>query len=191
MQWPNDAKLWDGRAATWFNVNMGNVDTDRSDYFCTAIGRRFHQQRRIDRAKAVIGTYLGRWDMTIACHSNGDDIILKALAQLKWPRVENLHLISGACEADFDRNGLNVALANGKIGNVSVYVAGKDKALGFVGWFKPARWLGYGTLGLKGPMNVEEHVKSMVMTVFKPAYGHGDWFTEGANFEETMRWVAA
>jgi len=186
-QWPNDSKLWDGRAATWFNVNAGNVDTDRMDYWCGPITRAFHQQQRIDRAKDVISTYAGKWDITIACHSNGDDITLNALDQLNWPRVEVLHLISGACQADFDKNGLNQALADGKIGKVIVYVAGKDRALAVASTFL-GRWLGYGTLGLKGPMNVRDNVASLVQTITKPDYGHSDWFTD-ENFEATMRGI--
>lgn len=194
-QWPDDSRNWDCRGQTWSNLNPLPVQnatvedivvTDRADYFCGPIGRAFHQQRRIDRVKAVLKPYVdGGFDIIADAHSNGTDIVLNALKQMGWPRVEALHLVSGACQADFEKNGLNNALCSRRIGKVYVYVAGKDWPLRIArSWL--GHLLGYGTLGLRGPLNVSETVTHQVEVFVRPEFGHGTWFAP-EYFEETMR----
>jgi hypothetical protein len=90
----------------------------------------------------------------------------------------------GACEADFEKNGLNYALRERLIGNVAVYVAGRDAALRLArNWW--AGLLGYGTLGLHGAKNVAPDVRRYVIPFTQPKYGHSDWFND-SNFDQTL-----
>ena len=53
----------------------------------------------------------------------------------------------------------------------------------------PARWLGYGTLGYSGPLDVDTDVKDRVRVVSGDPwqwYGHGECWQDD-NFDETMR----
>lgn len=188
MQFPYDAKNWDGRASTWFTRH--EILNDRCDYFCTPIGRAFHQQKRIARAIRTLDQYRadGR-KLKIVCHSNGDAIITAALGQMNWPRIEELHIFSGAGPADFQKCGFNNALEVDRIGKLLVYIAGKDRALLLASTFL-GRWLGYGTLGRSGPQNMSTVARQKVQTITEPDYGHSTWF-DPANFDKTMRRILA
>ena len=98
-----------------------------------------------------------------------------------WPRIEELHLISGACESDFNKNGLNENALS--IGKLSVYVAGKDKAMKLADSFF-GRLLGYGALGKVGPKNMSR----VVNVIEKPSFGHSSWFS-GENINDTMKLI--
>lgn len=187
LEWPYLSKDWDTRAITWCNIFDDVFDfTDAANYFCTPIGRAFHQSRRVQRVMNCAEQYYSRGiEVSFAAHSNGVDLVLKALANMNWPTTEVLHLVSGAGLADFDQNGLNDALENKQIGRVYVYVAGKDRALRLASTLM-GRWLGYGTLGLKGPMNVSAGALPLVTVETEAEFGHSTWF-EPAQFQRTMR----
>ncbi len=187
LQWPNDARNWRGRACTWTNLNRPDIEQDSLEYFCTAITRAFHQGRRVRRLANLLKEYAG-WSVSIAGHSNGCDIIVRALSKLRREHhritLETVHLACGACHADFQANGLNMGLLTKQIGKVYVYVAGRDKALALAGsWL--GRILGYGTLGLHGPLEVQEAVKERVGTMQWPEYGHSTCF-HPKHFDATM-----
>jgi hypothetical protein len=205
MQFPNDSHNWDGRAQTWVNLNGEAMAhhhesvtvADRADYFCGPIGRAFFQQRRVDRVIHVLKPYVDKgFSISVSAHSNGTDLILKALGLMDWPRVDALHLISGACKASFDKNGLNKAIKAQRVGRVFVYVAGKDMALRLAkGWL--GKLLGYGTLGLHGPKHVLPELlmsrrglfpraEARVVVRKETEFGHSTWFGEG-EFDRTMR----
>src|ERR1017187_5840381 len=61
-------------------------------------------------SKMLLGYVNKNFRIICAGHSNGARIILEGLKKAKWPRVEEIHLLCGACNADFDENGLNQAL---------------------------------------------------------------------------------
>ncbi len=117
-------------------------------------------------------------------HSNGADVILRMMRDYNFPAVEHLHLVCGATEADFDKNGLNSYLRTGKVRHVTVYVATRDMALRLASW-RLARMLGYGVLGLHGPRKVapENHGKVSVVRFHK--WGHSECWAD-QNFEQTM-----
>lgn len=186
MNFPGGSKNWNGRAVTWTHINT-EAKAEKIEYFCGPVGRAFGQKERAEKLAATLSFYKG-WKIILIGHSNGTDVILKALAQLEWPRVEALHLVSAACEADFYKNGLNEAMMKGLVGRVYVYLGGKDMAL------KAAhsifgRLLGYGTLGLTGPKNVSAMVKAAVTVTTWGEYGHSDCFDD-KNFDGTMRVIA-
>lgn len=187
-QFPNDSRLWEAWASYWYTKK--GLKNGFGYYFCTAIMRRFHQSRRINHFCDVFRELTPGPSVPavrIACHSNGTDIVLKGLAKMGWPFVDQLHLISGACESDFDKNGLNEALRRGSVGKVVVYIAGQDKALAFADtWL--GRMIGYGNLGKVGPQNADPGFGPDRLNVIRQTmFGHSDWFND-CNWDMTMNY---
>ena len=155
------------------------------EYFCTPLTRPFREDERAKHFARSLHEYTkAGWKIICVGHSNGCDVILDGLRRADWPRVEALHLVCGACEADFWINGLNNALADDKVGKVFVYCAAKDWAL-TLAHSLPARLLGYGTLGLHGAQNVYDRVSNRVGELWWKNYGHSTcWQPE--HFKNTM-----
>lgn len=178
---PGEAKNWCGRAVTRTHLDHPGVCAEKVEYWTRALLRPIGQKGRADKLAKVLHYYRAAgWRIVLVGHSNGCDVILDALRDMGWPRIEALHLVSAACEADFRKNGLNEF--GSSIGRIVVYIAGKDFALRMAGWL-PGRWLGYGVLGKVGPQNVRAGLK--IAIIREPLYGHSDWFTD-ANFQGTM-----
>lgn len=183
MNWPGDASDWNRRAVT-FSHTQSETRAEAFLYFCGPIGRAFGQNRRARKLADLLAQYRG-WSITLVGHSNGADVILDALSMACWPKIESLHLVSGACEADCIRNGLNFALCSGRIGAVKIYIAGKDI------WLRLAnsiagRLLGYGVMGLHGPLNLLPSVADHVGVLTCPEFGHSTWWQD-LHFQRTMR----
>jgi hypothetical protein len=182
---PGDPRGWtDGAARTVGKIL--DVQTYKWEYACTATFRWLKQnQRAKDFAEDV--NYWGK-PVVIVAHSNGCDVVLKALPLIRVPILE-LHLVSGACSEDFAKNGLNQAYGIGKVKSVFVYMAGRDAALNF--WAKWSKrlggWmgLGYDRLGALGPKNHEFDVT----LIYEPTYKHSDWF-KGPVFDRFLNYVA-
>ena len=184
LTFPGNTRDWNYRAVVWTQVKKDG-HAQAVEYFCGPIGRAFGQRKRAAKIGELLLAYQG-WDITLVGHSNGCDVILTALnSALIYPTIKAVHFVSAACQADFNRNGLNDALENGNIGKVCVYRGGKDWALkvasGIVG-----RCLGYGVLGLTGALSVAPAVSDRVGEILWPEFGHGDCF-QPEHFEQTMK----
>lgn len=184
LTWPGNNRDWNYRAVVWTQINT-EFRTVAVEYFCGPIGRAFGQRKRAAKITQLLQAYAG-WEITLVGHSNGCAVILAALAaSLVYPNIKAIHLVSGACEADFVRNGLNEAIEDGRVGMVGVYVGKKDMALRLAShWL--GRMLGYGVLGLHGPRNVSAEAAGSVVVLEWPEFGHSDaWRPE--HFDRTMR----
>jgi len=190
LNFPGCSNNWNGRGVTWLHVST-EAKAEKVEYFCGPIDRAFGQKERALKLNRTLNFYRG-WENHIVGHSNGAAVALAMMRDYrKWPDIEHLHLVCGACEADFEKNGLNVWMREGRIGYVTVYVGGKDLALRLAhSW--AARLLGYGVMGLHGPLNVAPDVEARVGIVTESPwadYGHStcwdDW-----NFDTTMRTLA-
>lgn len=180
---PGSIHSWNGHAVTRTHLQSGLGKAEKVEYLCGPLTRRFWQQDRADRVQLLLRAYHD-WPVNLVGHSNGAAVSLLALQNFGWPKIKHLHLISGACEADFDKNGLNSALRMGQVEKLHVYVAGKDAALQKAdSWY--GRLLGYGVLGLRGPVNMHPDIADRVHIITEPDYGHSDWFLD-ANFDKTM-----
>lgn len=121
-------------------------------------------------------------------HSNGAAIACAALAKDQTLRISELHLIAGAVDASFEKNGLNAAIERGQVKRVVCYCSGGDGALKLAkesGRFLRKVGLGYGYLGLVGPRDVRAP-EGVVREVWKNEYDHSSWFDGGARFDDTM-----
>ncbi|HXP60965.1 MAG TPA: hypothetical protein VN829_10765 [Dongiaceae bacterium] len=190
LTFPGDARNWTGRAVTWTNVHEGfdvdplRVRAEKVEYWAGPIDRVFGQKGRAEKLLHTLLQYCG-WEIVLAGHSNGADVIVDMLRD--FPQclpIHHLHLVCGATEGDFQQNGLNGALLQNRVGDVTVYCAGKDRALALAHTL-PGKVLGYGVIGLTGALNVLPSVQSRVRRVDWPDYGHSDCWADG-NFNSTM-----
>lgn len=153
-------------------------------YYTSWWNRRFSggNQRRAKRVLAHVREYGPGWKHVLVGHSNGCDIICRLLSCLKdGEYIHQAHLIAPAAEACFEKNGINEALRRRKLGYVSVHYGGRDTAM---------RWarlstrllhglgLGYGYLGLAGPVNVDPRVSDRVTVRAFETYAHSDFFAK-------------
>lgn len=183
---PGDAKDWNARAVTFTHLGYP-AKAEKVEYFCGPIGRAFGQNRRARKVATLLDRYKGQFDIVLVGHSNGCDVILDALKMAGWPEILQLHLFSGACEADFQKNGLNDACDANKIKRIFVYVAGKDIWLQIAHTI-PGKILGYGTLGLHGPLN--ESIAAALRTRLNKqlSFGHSSWWNWN-QFKRSMGWI--
>lgn len=189
---PGSASNWNRRAVTWTHLHTEHR-AESLEYLSTVLMRPFFQRRRARKLANKIRFYAAaRWEIVLAGHSNGCDVIVDALRMIdSHPRhtpIRGVHLIAAACDRDFEANGLNAAIRNERIThNVRVYVGGKDIALRLASTI-PGWLLGYGTLGLCGPSELDYDASKKVITHVEPTFRHGTWFGE-KHFEQTLRLI--
>lgn len=190
LTWPGSVHNWTARAEVYFQCYHEQFAVTMEYLTLPSITRFLFQRMRARKLQEKIQQFIHRrgWEIVLVGHSNGCDAILDCLRIMDWPRVEELHLISAACDEDFDRNGLNQALCKNLIGKVHWYRGGKDWALWFAhNWFSK-RVLGYGTLGRTGPTNLDPlipQIDKRIIAHEREDFGHSSWFTEN-NFARTM-----
>lgn len=187
MNLPGASRNWTGRAVTWTHLHS-EARAEKCEYFTGPIGRAFGQRERETKLFRTL-EYYQDWDVHLVGHSNGCAVILQGMQRHPYfTPILSLHLVCGACEADFDKNGLNSFLADNRVGHVTVYCAGEDRALRFAR-FKIAQMIGYGGLGFSGPLNVRADVASKVKVVDRSPwdwYGHSTCFQDD-RFDGTMQ----
>lgn len=185
MNKPGSARGWTDRAVTWTHKHT-EFSAEKFEYFCDVVFRRLFQGRRAKDLAALIEEYKGD-EIVLVGHSNGCDLILRALKLISpFTQIKAIHFISGASEPDFYKNGLNQALRENRIEQITVYVAGKDLPMKIAAWSGKVLGvfgLGYGTLGRRGAVNNLHPTK--VREIIKPTFGHSDWF-DGEAFHELM-----
>jgi len=183
---PGAAYNWCGRAVTWTHINHPNVQAEKVEYFTRALTRPFGQKARAHKLQRVMQFYSAYdYDIHLVGHSNGCDVIVDALRAMMddgavTPNIRSMHLVSAACERDFDRNGLNLWID--KIGRIVIYIAEHDRALTAAGTYI-GRLLGYGTLGKHGAVNNQKPVDYVRRDI-----GHLDWWKRN-RFDATMRLI--
>jgi pimeloyl-ACP methyl ester carboxylesterase len=185
---PGASRNWDGRAVTHTHT-WSDYRAEKVEYWCGPVSRAFGQKERAEKLYRTISYYDGKdWQRVLVGHSNGSDVILTMLRERQWmPRIDALHLVCAATCSDFERNGLNSLLIRGKVGQVFIYVAGKDLVLRLAS-LRLARMLGYGTLGLHGPKNVSKYAAERVTTINDgvwKSFGHSDCWND-VHFNGTM-----
>lgn len=185
-QWPNLAVAWTHKHTEFRAQTLV--------YFTGPIFAGLTRRWRSLQFSQLIRQYSCHdWRIIISAHSEGTATALKALRLAGWPRIESLHLLCGACDADWNRNGLNWALKTGAVGQVHYYIAGKDQAM-----HAENTWLGKlffdlprraRPLGLTGPRNVDEAVESRVIEHKTSPWNHFNhsecW--DSSHFNDTMR----
>lgn len=182
---------WTDRAVAW--VHGHTLDhADKYEYWTWALTRRLTQGKHAQALAQLVNLHSEPNDLVLVGHSNGCDLLLRALPWIR-ERVHVLHLLSAAAEPDFDTNGLNDLLRRNRVQWVVVWRAGQDQALRLAWWSRllTLGLAGYGGLGIDGPRNVARELAYAVLPLDEPCYGHSDWFAEGPAFERTMERITA
>jgi hypothetical protein len=183
--WPGNFTNWNKRAVTFTHTRTEHR-AEAFEYFTTPLTRPFKEDQRTKHFARALREYskLG-WQIVCVGHSNGCDVILDGLRRAGWPKVEAIHLVCGACEADFSKNFLNTALRAKWVEKVLVYNAQKDWALPLAHTL-PGKILGYGTLGLDGALHIADDVKDRVGQMWWSNFGHSTcWLPD--HFNCTMK----
>lgn len=183
---PGASRNWCGRAVTWCHKHLYEP-AEKVEYFTLAVTRPLRQKARAKKLVSTLSHYFnaesGKFHISIAAHSNGCDVVLDALNSMKkrgtLGAIDRVDFISGACEADASKNGMN-ELAR-YIRRIAVYIAEKDRALELAS-SRIGQALGYGTLGVTGFTHAHFHQ----FLVERVSYGHSTWFDD-KHFDGTMQ----
>lgn len=123
-------KNWPNQAICWIHKNTQHSRAQTLLYFTSPLFAGLTRRYRAKSFAKLIRAYsVHDWEIHLIAHSEGTATILKALMLAGWPDIKTVHLLNGACDANFERNGLNFALMTGKIEHVFVYASEKDWAM--------------------------------------------------------------
>ena len=181
FNWPNEAIAWSHQNTDFRGQTL--------TYFTGPILAGLTRRYRAANFARLISKYDG-WNIRLVAHSEGTATTLEAIQLCRNVKIEQVHLLCGACDANFERNNLNNALYVGQVIKVFCYRGGKDMAMRIentlLGKFffqvdesdKP--------LGLVGPQNVRPSNKDKIGELVWPDFGHSFcWLPK--NFVQTMR----
>jgi pimeloyl-ACP methyl ester carboxylesterase len=184
---PGSAKNWNARAVSWTHLNTddrGQMD----EYFTTALTVWLHEKERAWTFLSLLRQFSG-WDIIIVAHSNGCHVTVDALNLGPDIKVKALHLVAGAVDGNFERNGLNSMLRQSRVGSVKVYRGGKDVAMRLCSTLAGKAlfgvYAGDQPLGLTGSREVDPQVKERVADYLQPNFGHSTWW-QPEYFDSTM-----
>lgn len=186
---PESVESWTDLAEEYIEIHTKHK-CSKMEYRSGVLTRRWFQADRVKNLQKICKAYLGD-KIILVGHSNGCDIIQRMINK-GMPKVHEIHLFAAASENDFKKNGFNRALKNDQVGRIFIYCSTSDSALkkaklssALFGWMG----LGYGYLGLVGPINISGEVVDRVKVVQENTYSHSQWFSK-VNFEKTMKLIS-
>lgn len=186
-----DARNWAPVMASDINIGEEDGKGDEFRYFTNALDHKFKMNDRVQWIIALaVRYYAAGYDLTYVGHSDGCEMGRRVF--LAGPAIWGAaHFFAPACDADFQRNGLNGALMDGKVGKLTVHASSADAVLGILARY--TAWLpfiAYGTLGCDGPNNVAAEAASRLSVDMRHDLGHGDWFND-ANWNATFQAITS
>jgi predicted alpha/beta hydrolase family esterase len=190
---PGDADKWTDHGVTWIHTET-DFRAEKFEYWSDIVTRRFRQQWRAEKLARMIRDFYHAKGFTVRLvgHSNGCDVILRAMKLIDHV-IDEIHLISAACDENMETNRLLYYTSSGKVRKLSLYISGKDRALQFARVTEPMLklfGLGYGWLGALDPDKLEAVFGTDATIIYEPEYGHSDWFDEStSNFDQTMNLI--
>lgn len=182
LTFPGGSENWTGRAVTATHL-FTQHKAEKVEYFTSALTRSIMQSRRADKLVRVLQFYVG-WDKVIVAHSNGADVVMDALRK-HATAIRHLHLVSPAITSDCAKNGLADLLKTRAIQTLTIYMAKKDKPLRMAKLW-PAKWLGYGALGIEFPKGLTDNF----IIHQEESFGHSTWWDD-EHFQSTMELIWA
>lgn len=147
--------------------------------------------RRIGFVEKSLSRFSQSHELIITAHSHGSTITCEFARKTRW-RISKIHIFAGACDSDMDKNGLNEAMRNDKVGEVYIYRSPKDPVLKTLHWARKSKIVAgaldaanmrFRTMGYTGPGNVA--FPNRVHTIDLPM-DHNDWFNDE---ERLFNWV--
>lgn len=193
LAFPGRSDGWTDRAVTLGHKQLG-MREEKFEHFSGVITRPFWQEKRAIALANLANTYLrGGWTVFLRGHSNGCDVICRAIKHIEHGFIAGIQLIAGACQADFVKNGLNDALLHQRVQKVVLNCSPDDRALWLARASHPVLNFfanGYGSLGFSGPLNVLDAIEHRVHTHWHPGFDHGDYLI-GGQLLKTMKLLHA
>lgn len=126
---PSSWRDWVNRAIAHTHLNTP-YKAQTLAYFTTALTVFWREEERSKAFGKMIRWYsVNDWDIIIVGHSNGTRVVLEGMSLAGFPKIKAVHLVCGACNANFETNGINTALRKGSLEKVFVYAGGKDMAM--------------------------------------------------------------
>jgi pimeloyl-ACP methyl ester carboxylesterase len=182
-----DWKNWPNQACVFINDETP-FKAQTLTYFTGPILAGLTRHWRAKNFLQLLKQYAG-CRIVLVAHSEGTATALAAMRMPGCPKIAELHLVCGACDADFEANGLNAALQAGRVVQVLVYVAGQDDAMKLENTYLGSLCFGLQTagqpLGLKGARNANPAFAAHVKHIDWPHYGHSTCW-EPHYFKRTM-----
>jgi pimeloyl-ACP methyl ester carboxylesterase len=194
---PQNHSGWQYLAERWI-LRRTEDRADTYSYGVRTTTRWLFQKKHVrEAARCLIDATNPDTPVVLVGHSNGAAVVCAMLAEIPERRIEEVHLIAGAVDEDYEHNGLNAAVKRGQVGRIVVYCSEVDEALKWagvsqkvLGWTRNVnrRWgwfpaLGYQTLGLRGPKNMSFEAERATLQVWRP-FAHSAWFH--VNFFDTL-----
>jgi predicted alpha/beta hydrolase family esterase len=177
LTFPGDSQGWTDRAVTHAHLEF-DLYAEKLENFTPILTRVILQERRARFVARIANKYIDHgWTVYLRGHSNGCDIIRRALFHIKEP-IKAAQLIAPAVEPDFEKNGFNQLLRDGCVERLLVCWGPNDEALRWAKWSHPVLNLfgnAYGIMGMVGPQNVAPDVKHLVTSIANVHFGHNDW----------------
>jgi hypothetical protein len=182
---PTDQRGWTDRARNWIVAHTG-FDADCFEWFGGPLTAQLFAPLRVRQLLRVLTAYPLGTRLILVGHSFGCELICRVLQKRRCPNIQDAWLIAGACDADFDTNGLNRAMQFGQLGRVFCLQASRDGALALAKQsalaLRWSRWLNllpgvhldYGWLGLTGPVRVR-YAPRVTVTQKPDHVGHSSY----------------
>jgi hypothetical protein len=185
---PQSWTCWPNPFAPRVNQRGGEWRAQPMLYETTTVDT--HEEERIQTCANLLKAYEG-CEIHVTMHSNGNRVGVGGWNAAGRPKVKTLHMLCGACDADFETLGLNQGLLDGTIEQVFCYVAGSDSAMkiedtlpGDLLFGIP---LGHKPLGLDGPRN---YTSGRVHVIRWAGYDHSTCWDE-QHFDGTVEQIMA
>lgn len=185
LNWPNQAIAWIHK----FTPCKAQTLTYFTGFIFPALTRA---RRARNFAKLLLAYRVEGWRTALVAHSEGTATGLLAWKLAGYPWLDELHLICGACNSDFEQNGINRAVALGRVKKIFVYVAEQDAAMRLEDTYPGSICFGLqcrGTpLGLKGPAAPSAAASALTTVHRWKTFGHSTCWLP-THFEDTMRLI--
>jgi len=193
LNMPSNCDAWTDRAVTWTIKKQWNMNcwSEKFEYFADVVFRRMFQQKRAEKLYKMIANHYNDWSIVLVGHSNGCDIIMRALDLLRFKKsIDEVHLFAPACPR-YSLYDLRTMMLCNQVKDFVIYLSGNDEAMRLarlsLRLLSPFR-LGYGDLGGMNPEEVEDVVGKNAV-VFKKEYGHSTWWKDDEHFENSMQMI--
>ena len=175
LSYPGAARNWTDRAVTWIHKRATCEVAEKFEYLALPATRNLLTARRAAELAALIDNYsIEQFSLVLAGHSYGCELIRLALQQSRRP-ANFVHLFAPAIPSEPRRHRLKAAVADGRIGFLSLYISTRARVLAksFIG-------------GLSADAVSSQFADEHHTSIITGSGGHSRWF-EAQNFEQSMR----
>lgn len=163
---PASSSEWTDRAVTWIHTRQACECAEKFEYLALPLSRYLLAEHRAQKLADLMDRYpVESFSLVVAGHSNGCDVILRALWKAKRP-ANFVHFFSPAIAVNPITHRLHRLIREGRIGFLRLYLAARDRVLdnGFLG--------GAGAEAVRAQFADENHTTVSV----EPTFGHNAWW---------------